>query len=117
MYDFSRSLGNTVKKARAHMEMSQKEVADAVGFDDRTILNIENGKGNPKMKILYPLIRFLKIDPWEVFYPEMKQEQLAQWKLRMLLSDCSEEEAAELLTIVQPVLRLLRKQNSGMVHK
>lgn len=117
MYDFSRPLGNAVKRARTHMEMTQKEVADAVGFDDRTVLNIENGKGNPKMKILYPLLRFLKIDPWEVFYPESKQEQPAQRQLRVLLSDCSEEEAAEILTIVQPVLRLLRKHNFDTVHK
>lgn len=67
------------------------------------------------MKILYLLSRFLKIDPWGD--SEMKQEHLAQRKLRLLLSDCSEEEAAELLKIVQPVICLLRKQNAGTVHK
>ncbi|MBS5432901.1 MAG: helix-turn-helix transcriptional regulator [Firmicutes bacterium] len=39
------------------MGLSQAQLADKPHIDARTILNIENGKGNPKLEILYPLIR------------------------------------------------------------
>lgn len=41
-----------------------------IDIDARTVLNIENYKGNPKMEVLFPLIRALKIDPNLIFYPE-----------------------------------------------
>ena len=42
-----------------------------------TVLNIENYKGNPKMEVLYPLVRALKMDSREIFYPEILQDSAA----------------------------------------
>ena len=56
MLDFSRSLGNAVKKARKARDLTQVQVAEKIGIDSRTIINIENYNGNPKMEILYSLI-------------------------------------------------------------
>lgn len=55
------------------MGLTQGEVADVIHIDNRTVLNIENYRGNPKLKILYPLIRLLQIDPSEIFYLEMQR--------------------------------------------
>ena len=62
MPDYSRSLGDAVKRARGDLGLTQQEVADAADIDVRTVLNIENYKGNPKLEVLYPLIRVLKLD-------------------------------------------------------
>lgn len=70
MQDYARSLGDAVKRARGKLDLTQNEVADAAGIDSRTVLNIENYKGNPKLEVLYPLVRALKIDSREIFYPQ-----------------------------------------------
>ena len=61
MQEYSRPLGDAVKRARGKLGLTQNEVADAADIDVRTVLNIENYKGNPKMEVLYPLVRALKI--------------------------------------------------------
>ena len=72
MSDYSRVLGDVVKQARERANLTQKEVAEAANIDSRTVLNIENYKGNPKLEVLYPLIRILNIDAREVFNPNLK---------------------------------------------
>ena len=78
----------------------------------RTIINIENYKSNPKLEVLYPLIRSLKIDAREIFYPEMQRESPALRQLRLLVEDCSEEEAATIIPVLQSVVAALRDKNA-----
>ena len=61
MPQYTRPLGDAVKRARGELGVTQRQVAEAADVDVRTVLNIENYKGNPKMEVLYPLIRSLKI--------------------------------------------------------
>lgn len=99
MLDYAHTLGDAVKRARGKSGLTQSEVADAADVDVRTVLNIENYKGNPKMEVLYPLIRALKIDAREIFNPEMQRDTPALRQLRLLIEDCSEEEAASIIPI------------------
>lgn len=92
MQEYSRSLGDVIKRARGKLGLTQNEVADAADIDVRTVLNIENYKGNPKMEVLYPLVRALKIDAREIFNPEIQRESPALRQLRLLIEECSEEE-------------------------
>lgn len=62
MPDYSNTLGDAVRRARMKLDLTQSEVAESIDVDVRTVLNIENSKGNPKMEVLYPLVRALKID-------------------------------------------------------
>ena len=112
MSEYSRPLGDAVKRARGKAGLTQNEVAEAIDIDVRTVLNIENYKGNPKMEILYPLVRTLKIDAREIFNPEMQRESPAICKLRLLIEECSEEEASAMIPILQSVLSALRDKNS-----
>ena len=73
MHEYSHPLGDAVKRARGKSGLTQKEVADMADVDVRTVLNIENYKGNPKMEVLYPLVRALKIDAREIFNPEIRR--------------------------------------------
>ena len=57
MQVYSKPLGDAVKRARGEQNLTQSQVAEAANIDVRTVLNIENYKGNPKMEVLYPLVR------------------------------------------------------------
>ena len=112
MHDYSRPLGDAVKRARGKLDLTQNEVADLADIDVRTVLNIENYKGNPKMEVLYPLVRALKIDAREIFNPEIRRESPALRQLRVLIEECSEEEAASIIPVFQSVLTALRDKNA-----
>ena len=112
MSEYSRPLGDAVKRARGKAGLTQNEVADAADIDVRTVLNIENYKGNPKMEVLYPLVRALKIDAREIFNPEMHRETPSLRQLRLLIEECSEEEAAAIIPVFQSVLTALRDQSA-----
>ena len=108
MQEYSRPLGDAVKRARGKLGLTQNEVADAADIDVRTVLNIENYKGNPKMEVLYPLVRALKINAREIFNPEISRESPSICQLRLLIEECSEEEAA--------VLSALRNKNATPIE-
>lgn len=114
MPEYAQLLGNAVKTARGKMELTQLAVANSIDIDCRTVLNIENNKGNPKMEVLYPLIRTLHIDPWDVFYPEMQRQSPSICQLRLLVEECTESEAKAMIPIIHAVLNVLR--SSDAVH-
>lgn len=112
MPDYSNALGDAVRRARMKLDLTQSEVAESIDVDVRTVLNIENSKSNPKMEVLYPLVRVLKIDAKEIFYPEMQRESPSISQLRLLIEDCSEEEAATMIPVLKSVLAALRDKNA-----
>lgn len=112
MHEYSRPLGDAIKRARGKLELTQNEVADAADIDVRTVLNIENYKGNPKMEVLFPLVRVLKIDAREIFNPEIQRETPALRQLRLLIEECSEQEAEAIIPVFQSVLSALRDKNT-----
>ena len=111
MPDFAHPLGDTIKKARTEQGLPQASVAERVAIDSRTIINIENYNGNPKMEVLFPLIRSLHIDPWEIFYPELNNQCAALRRLQILLKDCNDDEIEALLPVCEAVLATLRSKN------
>lgn len=62
MSEYSRPLGDTVKKARKKMGLTQNQVASIIGADERTIMNIETYKANTTMEVLYPLMVTCRCD-------------------------------------------------------
>ena len=67
MPEYSRILGDVVKVARGKSGLTQAEVAVAIHRDTRTVLNIENYKGNPKLEVLY--VRPSQRESHEPFHP------------------------------------------------
>lgn len=116
MSEYSRPLGDAIKRARGRLDLTQGEVADKIDVDVRTILNIENYKGNPKMEVLFPLVRALRIDAREIFNPEMQRESPAIRQLRLLIEECSESEAAAIIPVFEAVLNALRDQNATPIE-
>lgn len=112
MPNYSRVLGDVVKVARERAGLTQAEVAASIDRDPRTILNIENYKGNPKLEVLYPLVRSLQIDSREIFHPEIHFSSPSIRQLRLLVDDCSEEEAAAIIPVFQAALQMARNRNA-----
>ena len=112
MNDYAKPLGDTVKRTRAECGLTQANVADRIDIDPRTVLNIENYNANPKMEILYPLIRTLNIDPWEIFYPELRHQNTGFRRLQLLLSETRDEDIEAILPIVQAALTVLRTKDT-----
>ena len=113
MSEYSKFLGDSVKRARGKSKLTQSEVAAKAEVDVRTVLNIENYKGNPKFDVLCSIIRALNLDTQELFYPEMSRESASLNYLRQIVSGCSDEEAETLIPIVTSVLAVLRDRNSS----
>lgn len=112
MRDFSLSLGDELKRTREKLKLSQREVANAVGIDTRTVLDIENYRGNPKLEVLYPLVRTTNMDPRAIFFPELLRDSPRLSELRLLVEKCSEEEAVVMIEVFKTVLNAIRNNNS-----
>lgn len=62
-------LGNNLRKLRfLHNELSQQELANAVGVTRLTIHSIETGKFNPSVSLALKIARFFNKSLEEVFY-------------------------------------------------
>ena len=109
MQDIKNNLGSVIRKYRLKAGFTQEQLAERLGFGDRTILNIENGKGNPKFDRLYPIIAFLNIPADEIFYPGSKTTEPYPKQLSIEIGNCTEEESETLLPVFQELLKALRK--------
>lgn len=109
MNDVKQNLASAIREARTELGLSQEKLAENLGLDTRTILNIEAGRGNPKFEVLYPLITYLKIPADTIFYPDTESQQSNLQKLLTTLKDCTDQEADALLPMVRYMLDLLRK--------
>ena len=112
MYDYKQNLATAVREARTKLGLSQEKLAENLGFDNRTILNIEAGRGNPKFEKLYPIIIYLKIPAQKIFYPDTNNSTPNRQDLLAMLNDCKEQEALNLLPPVRYMRELLRKQDN-----
>jgi len=117
MLDYTHEFGDAIRNGRLKLGLTQNQIAEQIDVDVRTILNIENYKGNPKMEILFPLIRALNLDANVIFYPEMTQQQDRFLPFQMLLSDCDDQELNALFSICQTVLKALRSPQSIQIEK
>ena len=113
---YSEPLGQAIRTAREKMGCTQRGLAKMLGIDFRTIIKIENGRGNPKMEVLFPLVRCLKVDARDIFNPERGREDPELCRLRTMVEDCSEEEAALMVPIFQDVFHAIRNSRQETVN-
>ena len=111
MNEIKQNLATAVREARTELGLSQEKLAEILNLDQRTILNIEAGRGNPKFEKLYPLVTYLKIPTDMIFYPDSNAEMPNLQKLQTLISDCTDQEAQDMLPMVRYLLDLMRKRD------
>lgn len=108
MQEYVQILGDVIRQERLKAGITQGELAEHAGIDSRTVLKIENHKGNPKMEVLYPLLRTLNIDANRIFYPDFHEPNPARKQFQLFLAGCSDEEIQSLHQICQTVLSVMR---------
>lgn len=117
MSEYGRTLGEAVRSARLKKGLTQNALANLINLDVRTIINIENHKGNPKMVVLYPLIRALDINPSTIFFPELYQDSDSRAELNRMLAQYTDEEIASLIPICRTVISVLRASKSIQISE
>ena len=81
--------------------------------DERTILNIENDRGNPKFEVLCQIIAYLHIPADRIFHPDTATDGVKKQKLLLMLQECDEQEAAEILPAIEYLLALIHKRGNS----
>ncbi len=66
------NIGLNIRKYRKQMKLSQVELAVEVGIDRAYLSEIENGRTNPSVNVLYALADALKIEIEKLFTTELK---------------------------------------------
>lgn len=92
---------------------SQAALAEQIGCDERKILNIENDRGNPKFEVLCQIIAYLHIPADRIFHPDTATDGLKKQKLLLMLQECDEQEAAEILPAIEYLLALIHKRGNS----
>ena len=64
-----------LKSARAGKDMSQQQLADAVGVSRQTINAIEKGDYNPTIKLCLAICRALGVTLNDIFWEEEENEE------------------------------------------
>lgn len=64
-----RSVDNDLKIRRARADITQEELADAVGVARQTINAIERGRYDPSLELAFNLAAFFDCDIEDIFQP------------------------------------------------
>ena len=113
-------LRNTLKRAREDANLTQQELADAIGTGVRTVGGAESGGGNPEFDTLFRLVRYLNIPGDAIFYPETLKctpEQdvdriPAYRQLQTRIAGCNEQEIKMLNALAESMLRVTRSDSA-----
>ena len=65
-----------IKAARAALDMTQKDLADAVGVSRQTMNAIEKGEYNPTVKLCIKICKVLNKSLDELFWEDILDEEI-----------------------------------------
>ena len=65
-----------IKAARAALDMTQKDLADAVGVSRQTMNAIEKGDYNPTVKLCIKICKVLNKSSDELFWEDILDEEI-----------------------------------------
>ena len=64
---------------------------------------------NPELSTLWPVVRVLDIDPFELFYPGVFRDDARIRLLQQMVGECTEQEADALIPAVKEMIAFMRK--------
>ena len=111
MHDYQRILGERVRKEKKNRGLTQSQLAAIVSSNKRTILDIENGQGNPKLETLFAILSTLNIDPYPIFFPDPPERSEALTQLLQIMRDFSEEEIKLMTSVVLATMEFSKASN------
>jgi transcriptional regulator with XRE-family HTH domain len=68
--DMRRLVGRNVRRLRRLRGLTQEQLADKIGFDQRYISGLENGRRNPTVVSLYEIAQGLGATPVDLISPD-----------------------------------------------
>ena len=98
------TLGQIIKDARQAAGLTQDELAEQTGITTRYIMAIENESRQPSMKVLFQLIRALKISADTIFYPEIQRTDKKKEHLIHMVQLCDERETTVATATIRALL-------------
>ncbi|OCN00385.1 transcriptional regulator [Clostridium sp. W14A] len=104
MNDSMNILGQTIKDARLAAGMTQDALAEQTGITTRYIMAIENENKLPSVKVLFKLIRVLKISADIIFYPEIQHPDKKKEHLIHMIQLCDEREISVATATIRALL-------------
>lgn len=113
-------LRNTLKRAREDANLTQQELADAIGTGVRTVGGAESGGGNLEFDTLFRLVRYLNIPGDAIFYPEtlkctseQNTDRIPAYRqLQTRIEGCNEYEIELLNTLAESMLHVTRSNSA-----
>ena len=70
-------------------------------------------RGNPKFEVLCQIIAYLHIPADRIFHPDTATDGVKKQKLLLMLQECDEQEAAEILPAIEYLLALIHKRGNS----
>jgi transcriptional regulator with XRE-family HTH domain len=67
MSSLRKRFGNRLRKIRRHKDLTQEQLADAVGITPEYLSNLERGVNAPSFETLEKLAQVLEVDVTELF--------------------------------------------------
>ncbi len=61
-------MDNELRVCRARQDITQGQLAEAVGVSRQTIISIENGRYDPSLELAFRLARYFKMSIEDVFH-------------------------------------------------
>ena len=106
-------IGARLKEARIRKNMTQEQLAEAVGLSPVFISHVETGMTIPSTKLLVQMMNILNCDPAEVLCMEMRSARpvLNSW-LSDLVADCNEDEVKIITDTVMALKASLHRNRS-----
>lgn len=86
------TFGEIIKDARLSVGLTQDGLAEQTGVTTRYIMAIENENKQPSMKVLFKLIRALKISADTIFFPEIQHTDKKKEHLIHMIQLCDERD-------------------------
>lgn len=96
--------GRTIKEARQAANLTQEELAEQVGITTRYIMAIENENKQPSMKVLFNLIRTLKIPADMIFFPEIHHADEKKEHLIHMIHMCDDRDVQVATATIKALL-------------
>ena len=104
MEELLNNFGQTIKDARLATGMTQDELAEQAGITTRYVMAIENENKQPSMKVLFKVIRILKISADTIFYPEIQHTDKKKEHLIHMIQLCDERDLQVVTATVKALL-------------
>lgn len=105
MHKNTETLGQVIKKARRHHNLTIEALAEKIGVSERYLYRIENEGKKPSFDVLYSLVRTLSISSDSIFYPEKPSKESEIEDLVRMLYNCNERDLEIVKAVVKAILR------------